>query len=306
MICYLLNMGYASRYSSTMITPEDFPKIHLAIATPCYGGQVFQHYYMSVLKFSFAAIRSNLNVSYLVRGGDSLIPRIRNSIVAEFLSNPTYTHLLWIDADIGFEPDQIFRLIMTDRDVCGGVYPLKRIAWPAEGVPAGTTEEQFNDRYTHYPFNPVPGKSPDKEGFIEVLDLPTGMMLIKREVLLKMIEAYPNLQYKADFMLGLENIADQIDNFHYRFFDVMTEENGRYLSEDYAFCRRWQAIGGTVWADIQSKLSHTGSHVYQGNFLKGLEARGAIRSIPAETETKLVALPPPGDDVPVPMDAPDE
>ena len=113
----------------------------------------------------------------------------------------------------------------------------------------------------------------DEQGFIEVLDAPTGMMMIKRAVLEKLCDAYPGLKYTPDHILGMEGIKDAIQDHHYRLFDVMTEENGRYLSEDYAFCRRWQNIGGKIYIDAQSNLSHQGGHLYTGNFLESLKAR---------------------------------
>lgn len=268
---------------SYMLSQEDLKNQHLVIATPCYGGQVFQNYFMSVLRFVFAANQVGLPISFIVRGGDSLIPRQRNSIVAEFMSVPEYTHLLWIDADIGFEPDQIFRLLMADREVAGGVYPLKKIVMPDIMPEGGMTREHFQNLYANYPFNPVQGAAIDEQGFIEVLDLPTGMMMIRREVFTKMAENYPGLRYKPDFMLGLETISEKIDDYYFRFYDVMTEENGRYLSEDYAFCRRWQKIGGVVYADVLSNLSHQGTHMYQGNFLQSLIAKGVV-SPPAQQE----------------------
>lgn len=251
------------------MTTHQFTNTHLVIATPCYGGSVFMNYYTSILKFAIEAQKTNLKVSFLIRGGDSLIPRIRNSMTAEFLTMPG-THLLWIDADIGFEPDQIFRLLEADLDVACAIYPLKRINYPEEGIPEAMTKSEFDARYTKYPYNPIPGRVPDERGFIEVLDAPTGMMLIKRSVLDRMKQAYPGLQYLPDFMLGMENVQDRIVNHHYRFFDVMTEETGRYLSEDYAFCRRWQNIGGSVHADIHSNLTHLGHHLFTGSLYESL------------------------------------
>lgn len=215
-----------------MLELKDLENVHVAIATPCYGGTVFQNYLMSIINLINDAHKTGLKLSFLVRGGDSLIPRARNSMVAEFLATPDYTHLLWIDADIGFSVEQIYRLILVDKDVVGGVYPLKKITWPQGGLPAGMTEEQFNTLYTGYPFNPIQGQETtiDEHGFAEVLDLPTGLMLIKRSVFDKMMKHYPGLKYVADHMRGLEGIQDKIADYHYRFFDVMTDEQGRYLS----------------------------------------------------------------------------
>lgn len=254
-----------------MLSLEQIKGMHIAVATPCYGGQVFQNYFMSVLKLVYAAARHGVSLSFIIRGGDSLIPRTRNSIVAEFLATDPYTHLLWIDADIGFEPDAVFRLLRADRDVAAGVYPMKSINWPDQ-IPAMSRGE-FAAKYARYPFNPKGGRiTVDQDGFIEVLDAPTGFMMIKKSALMTMVDKLPDHKIIADHMPGLEHIAEKIAKYDYRFFDVMTEPNGRYLSEDYAFCRRWQDIGGQIFVDAASNLSHQGGHVYQGNFLESLKA----------------------------------
>lgn len=254
-----------------MLGLEELRGKHIAIATPCYGGLVCQNYLMSMIKLIYAVQPYGINLSFIVRGGDSLIPRTRNSIVAEFMATEGYTHLLWIDADIGYEPEQIFRLLRADRDVAAGVYPLKRIMWP-DVIPGNMTRKEFDAQYTKYPFNPIAGAKIDEDGFIEVLDAPTGMMMIKKEVFYKLKDAYPNLKIIADEMPGLEAIKDKIAAWDYAFFDVMTEPNGRYLSEDYAFCRRWQQISGRIFVDAASNLTHQGTHIYTGNFLESLKA----------------------------------
>jgi hypothetical protein len=211
---------------------------HIAIATPCYGNTVFTNYLTSMIRLMIAwkaDAFKDTHFSFLIRGGDSLIPRVRNSIVAEFLSKEEYTHLLWIDADIGFSPEDILRLLNSGHDVACGVYPLKKINFP-DNIPP-MTQDEFKILYTSYPFNPISRTfNIPPDGFVEVLDAPTGLMLVKRDVLKKMMGSYPEMKYKPDTMLGLEGIAAQIDDYYYRFFDVMVDEAGRYLSEDYAFC----------------------------------------------------------------------
>jgi hypothetical protein len=118
---------------------------------------------------------------------ESLITRGRNKIVIKFLSEE-FTHLFWIDSDIAFATQSVFRLLRADRDVAAGVYPMKDFRWPAEGLPAGMTREQFETAYTDYPFNPIGhGKTrvsqyADSDGFVEVAEAPTGFMVIKRQV----------------------------------------------------------------------------------------------------------------------------
>jgi len=247
-------------------------KPHICIATPCYGGQVFQNYFLSIIGLIYAVERrKDIDLSFIVRGGDSLITRSRNSIVAEFLSEPKYTHLLWIDADIGFSPEAVYRLLQSGREIAAGVYPLKAFTFP-DVIPEQTKDELML-RYTTYPFNPIGNTFKVENGFVEVKDAPTGLMMIQRGVFNKMVEAYPNLKYKPDRQVGLERLAAKIDDCYYNFFDTFVDAEGRYLSEDYAFCRLWQLLGGKVYCDADSKLTHQGSHQYQGDFQKMLSYR---------------------------------
>lgn len=257
---------------STLTSTPTQQRPHICIATPCYGGQVFQNYFLSVISLIYATQqRKDIDLSFIVRGGDSLITRSRNSIVAEFLSEPKYTHLLWIDADIGFTPEAVYRLIGSNHEIAAGVYPLKAFTYPDQ-IPEQSREDLMF-RYTTYPFNPIGATFRVENGFVEVKDAPTGLMMIQRGVFDKMIEAYPKLQYKPDRQVGLEKLAHKIDQYYYNFFDTIVDEEGRYLSEDYAFCRLWQMIGGKVYADAESKLTHQGSHQYQGDFSRMLSYR---------------------------------
>src|ERR1700761_5251421 len=107
--------------SSTVAAPN------LTIGTPCFGGQVSWLYTVSLLKLQSAFTKRGWNVNYLLQAGDALIPRARQTIIGHFLNNPDATHLLFIDADIGFEPEQVIRLLEFGADVSGAVYPVKQI-----------------------------------------------------------------------------------------------------------------------------------------------------------------------------------
>jgi len=203
---------------------------------------------------------------------------VRNDCVAYFLANPAFTHLFWIDADIGFSPEAAFRLLLSDRDVAAGVYPLKREDWPAEGVPQGTTRRSFEERYARYTVNTGRlGKSEvelviDRDGFMPVREAPTGFMCIKRKVFDRLVARYPELKYVPDWPKGTYPEG----GVHYRFFDVMVDkETGRYLSEDYGFCRLWEALGGEIYVDANSNLSHLGERTYRGDFAATLRAAPA-------------------------------
>src|SRR5260370_7547376 len=103
-------------------------QIHLMVATPCFGGQVSSIYAGSIFHLQRAArAMPNLDLTVLMRDGDALITRARANLVTLFLDDPTATHLLFVDPDIGFVPDQVFRLIESEPDVVSALYPINRL-----------------------------------------------------------------------------------------------------------------------------------------------------------------------------------
>jgi hypothetical protein len=205
---------------------------------------------------------------------ESLVTRARNVLVAYFLASD-YTHLMFVDADIEFQTEDILKLYAHKKDVVVGAYPKKGVAW--DKIRANLTDpanksKELSDRDmasfgSDYAIN---FKFVDKEtktigvenGLIKLHDAGTGFMMISREAILKMIKAYPELKYNND--VNIAN-ADLKDHF-YALFDTMIDPiDRRYLSEDYTFCRRWQEIGGDVWLDPSISLNHYGHFCFQGN-----------------------------------------
>lgn len=226
----------------------------VVVATPCYGGQLTAAYFESVVRLIPLAAAAGIPLRFDT-ASDSLITRARNDIVARFLDDEAATHLFFVDADIGFAPDQFFRLLAANRPVTAAAYPLKRYAWDA-GRPADPA------KLLGYCMNVLPGAA-EEEGFAEALDAGTGFMCIRRDVLEVMAATNPDLSYTPD-MPGTEG---QRNNF--LFFDTMVEERDgarRYLSEDYAFCRRAQRAGFKVWVDLRSTLDHVGPETFRGSF----------------------------------------
>ena len=264
-----------------MLDASALQHIRPFVATPNYGGVLTTTYVRSLLGLVNLAYQHGFAMQSRFLDGDSLITRARNRMVAEFMADARWTHLFWIDADIGFEPEAALRLLLAGRDVVAGVYPHKIDAWPAHGLaqplPAGATREDFEARYASFPANLLAQQQADADGFMEALDAPTGFMLIARHVFEQMAAAMPELRYTPD-AAGHPEIRRGQDPVpaHYRFFDVMAEpDNGRYLTEDYAFCRRWQSIGGKVFVDARSRLTHQGHKTYSGDFGRALrDARG--------------------------------
>jgi hypothetical protein len=203
-------------------------------------------------------------MAVVMLGNDALITRGRSAIVARFLDNPDTTHLLFIDADISFSVEQVVRLLKVDKDFAAGLYPAKIIDWQQLAQRFGRGAETLDEAGLAYVCGLCEGAEAKTEnGFATGTYAGTGFQLIKRAVFERMIAAYPESKYRA--LHAFPRPSAPSDNL-YALFDCMIDlETGVYLSEDYAFCRRWRAIGGEIWLDLQSKLNHSGSYTYRGN-----------------------------------------
>jgi hypothetical protein len=233
------------------------------VATPCYGCILNVNYLQSLLALQSACLQRGVSCYIDFIGNESLVQRARNILAARFLQSPdTNTDLLFIDADIGFDPDLVFRLLDMDRDVVTGLYPKKAIDWTGvrNAIAGG-----FDPRSGGLDFNlNIRGHNATIEnGFAEVLDSATGFMMISRSALAKMVDRYRDtLHCVNDIQGGGDNRVDT----YVAVFDCMLDpETKRYLSEDYAFCRRWQQMGGKIWADVVTPLVHVGNYVYNGD-----------------------------------------
>lgn len=239
------------------------PVSYLVIGTPCYGNQVTIQYAGSLLKLQSACHERGIRMRAQMHGGDALITRARQNIVARFLAEEAATHLLFIDADIGFEPAQVFRLMQFDAPVSAAIYPVKRLDW---GKVAACIQEgmaQLQSTALTYTVQFGDGPISVQDGFAKSSYAATGFMMIRREALLRMIEKYPELKYQHEH--GPTNDSSE-SRWRYALFNCLVDEEGCYLSEDYSFCRRWTDIGGEIWIDLQSRLTHVGSFYFEGDF----------------------------------------
>ncbi|WP_454287278.1 hypothetical protein [Rhizobium arsenicireducens] len=229
------------------------------LATPCYNGQVGHLYMQSVIAMMQQAAERGYEITVYTLT-DSLITRARNNAVATFLDGQ-WDYLFWVDADISFQPDQFFRLLDSGHPVVAGVYPLKMQFPPSE--PTNLTGQDLQLSMLRYAIR-LEGASvavPD-DGFACVHEVATGFMCIARDVMLEMTLVYPELKYASD----QGELGAPASENHYLFFDTMVRD-GRYLSEDYAFCRRVADMDGAIWVDLRSELTHSGNFDYRGSVL---------------------------------------
>jgi hypothetical protein len=257
-------------------------QISLLIGTPCYGGQVTSQYANSLLGLQQACWLRGIRFGVVLLSGDALITRARQNIVAQFLAKPDTTHLLFIDADIGFAPEQAFRLLDFGAELSAAIYPTKSLdSNRFRPIAAnGKRDAELNALSYVIQVNQSGGITV-RNGFIKVNYAGTGFLMIQRNALLAMIERYPELRYTADLQS-----EDPLRDSAYRsaLFNCMIDEaTGIYLSEDYSFCKRWTDMGGEIWADIDSRLDHVGSYVYSGHYRRSVETRQAVTSNSSES-----------------------
>lgn len=241
------------------ITKEEIQSWNVFFAIPCYNSVVTEPFFTSFLKTSIYLNSIGLNWT-LCTIADSLINRARNNLIAKFLGNKECTHIMFIDSDIQFDHESILKLLWQDKDVITGSYPIKEIDWKkvkelsVEDVAHEDLLAKSTKHVVHLAKENQTTVNVEK-GAIEVFEAGTGFMLIKREALEKMMEQYQEYKYVDDTGALSPEEAD----YAYAFFNSYVDETGRFLSEDYGFCRYWQNIGGKIWLDPSINLSHFGS-----------------------------------------------
>jgi len=236
---------------------------HIFVSTPCYGGLVTQRYMQSTFALLQRGNEQGYAVTLQLLGYESLITRGRNTLVSLFLDHPHATHLMFIDADIAFDPAELEQMLLFGADVVAGSYPLKILDWDERAIDRARHGEALQTAALRYVGAQCEGADREsRDGFVTAEFAGAGFMLIRREAILRMIDAYPETHYTA-----AHNFSNVLPSRNlYALFDCMIEpETGHYLSEDYAFCKRWRAIGGKVWLNAQSRLTHIGSYEFSGD-----------------------------------------
>ena len=253
---------------------EKLRKNKLFIATPMYGGMAHGLYIKSCLDLQTTMNKYGIETKFSFLFNESLITRARNYLVDEFLRSD-HTHLLFIDSDIHYNPQDVLALMALDKDVIGGPYPKKSINWgnvaQAARSQPNMDPKELEQLVGEYVFNVVKGtKQFSVTEPLEVMEIGTGFMMVKREVFTKMEEAYPTIRYKPDHV-GQANFDGS--RYIHAYFDTVIDTadsmtgggSERYLSEDYMFCQMWRKIGGQVWLCPWMKTQHIGTYAFTGN-----------------------------------------
>ena len=251
---------------------------HIFIATPCYGGQIGEPYFRSMMRLAILCNKYDIKYTISTLANESLITRGRNTLVSFFMENKDATHLFFIDADIEFQPEDLLRQVAYDKPIIVGAYPKKAINWdsiinaarnPDLDENAQTIEGHSSNYVVNFDFikDENGNRTPQVQivdNLVKLKDAGTGFMCIKKEVIQQLMDAHPELKYVNDI-----NVDQKFEPYMYALFDTMIDpESRRYLSEDYMFCRLWQQMGGEVYLDPRTALNHVGHYTFRGNIRK--------------------------------------
>ena len=243
----------------------DNSQIKVFVATPMYGGMCAGYYMQSVMQMQNIFSQQGIETQYSFMFNESLITRARNALTATFLKTDC-THLMFIDADIKFDPNAILAMLEVDKDIICGIYPKKEINWESvkQAMDAGVTNDRLKHHTGSFVVNlvdyqgevTVPVNQP-----VEIFNGGTGFMLIKRSVFEDLADKVPAYSNDVGDLSGQMQHAEQI---HEYFATSIEPKSNRLLSEDYHFCKIWRDNGGKVFAAPWANLGHLGSYLFEG------------------------------------------
>jgi len=270
------------------------------VATPMYGGACSGMFCKSASDLAAICAQYGIPMQYYFLFNESLIPRARNYCCDEFMRSPA-EHLMFIDSDIGFAPQDIIALMalqvqFDDYEIIGAPYPKKCISWEKikAAVDKGVADEDSSvlEKYVgDFVFNPKLGQQHIPIGEpVEVLEIGTGMMMISKKAMQKFTDAYPQYMYRPDHA-RTEHFDGHREIMMY-FQAEIDPKSKRYLSEDYWFCQKAQEAGIKTWLCPWMKTQHVGSYVFGGSLADLASINVAATVDPAQLKKKKEEIQP--------------
>lgn len=257
------------------IKTEELKKYSIFVATPMYGGAAMGLHMKAALDLQSLCMQYGIDLKFSFLFNESLITRARNYLADEFINRSNCTHLLFIDADVCFDPKDVIAMLALDKDVIGGPYPKKAIKWAAVKKAVlknpDIEPQELEKIVGDFVFNPVQGTQQfNVTEPIEVMEIGTGFMMIKREVFTKIKEAFPQLEYRPDHVGqanfdGTRMIHAYFDTYIDTKDSILGGGSNRYFSEDYSYCFLWRKLGGKIWLCPWMKTTHIGTYHFSGN-----------------------------------------
>ena len=234
--------------------------LHLVIGTPMYGGMCTSEYTQSLLNLSESANKSDVKLTTIFLGNESLIQRGRNTIAHHFMNLPDATHLLFIDADMKFRTEDIVRMIKADKSFIVGPVALKGYNWEEIRQAAINGEDEINRTGGIFNINKLPGiDMVDENEPFEIEHGGNAFMMLRRDV-------FETLKpHTPIYTNGGRSLPDGVEIYDYFRVEINKDTN-HLLSEDYFLCHSYRQLGGKVWCAPWVETGHFGSHLFNGKY----------------------------------------
>ena len=234
--------------------------LHLVIGTPMYGGMCTSEYTQSLLNLSESANKSDVKLTTIFLGNESLIQRGRNTVAHHFMNLPVATHLLFIAADIKFRTEDIVRMIQADKSLIIGPVGLKGYNWDEIRQAAINGEDDIGRTGGVFNINKLPGiDMVDENTPFEIEHGGNAFMMIRRDV-------FETLKpHTPIYTNGGRSLPDGVEIYDYFRVEINKDTN-HLLSEDYFLCHSYRQLGGKVWCAPWVETGHFGSHLFNGKY----------------------------------------
>ena len=234
--------------------------LHLVIGTPMYGGMCTSEYTQSLLNLSESANKSDVKLTTIFLGNESLIQRGRNTIAHHFMNLPDATHLMFIDADMKFRTEDVVRMIKADKSFIVGPVALKGYNWEEIRQAAINGEEDINRTGGIFNINKLPGiDMVDENTPFEIEHGGNAFMMLRRDV-------FETLKpHTPIYTNGGRSLPDGVEIYDYFRVEINKDTN-HLLSEDYFLCHSYRQLGGKVWCAPWVETGHFGSHLFNGKY----------------------------------------
>lgn len=260
------------------------------VSLPLYGGMCMDRFLSSFNDLLNWGNQTGVTFVLQVISNESLLPRARNLGVAKLLDHrDEFTHILFVDGDMGFKSYRFQRLLEADAPMVGCPGPVKYIYWDNvyDAVLQGKDLQSFALRYA---VNFLAGDGfQATNGYAKVRDMGCCFFLAKTEAIVEMTQKYPDLQCHS--MSHVNGAPVPGDNC-YTFFDTAKDSEGRYLECDHAFMHRWRSLGEghDIIADMTGDLAHVGTYHFQGSmaeFFFGEEMATQVNAVTTQWGSEL-------------------
>ena len=259
------------------------------ILTPCYGGMCHVSYVQAMMATIDVFRQLGIKYHFEFCKNDSLITRARNNMLAKAMTDKEMTHMMFIDNDITWKPVDLVRMMVAEKDMIGGIYPIKNYEWtklikdPLNPYNSNVVqqwldcknqndigkylgdEQMVQANLLRYNVNYLTANLQIADNMTQVRHIPTGFMMIHRKVIAKMQIELPDKKYVDD----VSYLTEEENANAFALFDCAVID-GHYFSEDWYFCEQWLKMGGDIWADVSVNLTHTGMEDYKGSFIGSL------------------------------------